>query len=256
MKTGLDESIAHAMEADVRLLPVLPELLADLRELGPSAGDVVDVLASVGVTPGATVLDLACGKGAVSVALAEQLGARVRGIDAFQPFLDAAQTLAMARGVAERCVFEQGDIRDVLGQGAQHDVVLLLSAGPVLGDYVRTVAGLRTLVRAGGYLVIEDGFQADDGAPDDTGDYTSHAETLRQLTAHGDLVVREVINSADQARRVNQRNTELISQRARLVKARHPALASLVDAYVERQRRETERLGTAVPCAIWVLRRS
>ncbi|MFO1078351.1 MAG: class I SAM-dependent methyltransferase [Planctomycetota bacterium] len=256
MKTNLDESVAHAMEADVRLLPVLPELLADLWEFGPSAREVADVLASLGVPRGATILDLACGKGAVSVALAEQLGASVRGIDAFQPFLDAAKALAVERGVADRCVFEQGDIRGVLGESAMHDVVVLLSVGPLHGDYVRTVAGLRTLVRAGGYLAIEDGFRADDGAPDDTGDYTNHAEMLRQLTAHGEIVVREVINSAAQARRVNQRNTELISQRARLVKERHPALASLVDAYVERQERETERLGTDVPCALWVLQRT
>jgi SAM-dependent methyltransferase len=37
MTLDLDESVAQAMEADVRLLPLLPELLTDLWELGPSA---------------------------------------------------------------------------------------------------------------------------------------------------------------------------------------------------------------------------
>lgn len=37
MNLDLDESVAQAMETDVRLLPLLPELLTDLWELGPSA---------------------------------------------------------------------------------------------------------------------------------------------------------------------------------------------------------------------------
>ncbi|MBA4388636.1 MAG: hypothetical protein C0404_11695 [Verrucomicrobia bacterium] len=100
MNPDLDESVAQAMEADVRLLPFLPELLADLWELGPAAEQVVAALESVGVGPDSTVLDLACGKGAVAVALAERLGVRVVGIDAFPPFLQAAQALAAERGVS------------------------------------------------------------------------------------------------------------------------------------------------------------
>jgi len=257
MTLDLDESVAQAMEADVRLLPLLPELLTDLWELGPSAEQVVAALASVGVGLDSTVLDLACGKGAVAVALAEQLGVRVEGIDAFQPFLQAAQALATDRGVSHRCRFEQGDIRNLLGQDKQFDVVLLLSVGPVLGNYEQTMAGLRSLVRAGGYIVIEDGFLADGVAhlPLAEG-YAGHMETLRQLTACRDVVVQEVICPSEQARSVNQRNASLIRQRAGLVRARHPAFEQLIDEYVARQERETEILGTDVLCAIWVLRRA
>jgi len=257
MTLDLDESVAHAMETDVRLLPVLPELLTDLWELGPSAEQVVAALESVGVGPDDTVLDLACGKGAVAVALAEHLGVRVEGIDAFPPFLQAARALATERGVSHRCRFEQGDIRHLLGQEAQYDVALLLSVGPVLGDYEQTMAGLRRLVRAGGYIVIEDGFLADGVAHVPLAEgYAGHSETLRRLTACGDVVAQEVICPTEQARSVNQRNTELIRQRARLVKARHPAFEQLIDDYVARQERETRMLGTDVLCAIWVLRRA
>ena len=257
MTLDLDKSVAHAMETDVRLLPLLPALLADLWELGPSAEQVVAVLESLGVQPDSAVLDLACGKGAVAVALAEQLGVRVDGIDAFQPFLLAARALAAARGVSPRCRFEQGDIRHLLGREAQYDVALLLSVGPVLGDYEQTIAGLRRLVRAGGYIVIEDGFLADGVAPQPWAEgYAAHSETLRQLTASRDVVIQEVICPAEQARSVNQRNTDLIRQRARLVRASHPAFEQLIDEYVARQERETQMLGRDVHCAIWVLRRA
>jgi len=257
MTLDVNESVAQAMETDVRLLPLLPELLSDLWELGPSAKQVVAALESVGVEPDSTVLDLACGKGAVAVALAEQLGVRVEGIDAFQPFLQAARALATERGVSHRCRFEQGDIRNLLGQEEQYDVALLLSVGPVLGDYEQTIAGLRRLVRAGGYIVIEDGFLADGVAhlPLAEG-YAGHSETLRRLTACGDVVAQEVICPTEQARSVNQRNTDLIRQRASVVRASHPAFEQLIDEYVARQERETQILGTDVLCAIWVLRRA
>jgi SAM-dependent methyltransferase len=257
MTLDVNESVAQAMETDVRLLPLLPELLSDLWELGPSAKQVVAALESVGVKPDSTVLDLACGKGAVAVALAEQLGVRVEGIDAFQPFLQAARALATERGVFHRCRFEQGDIRNLLGQKEQYDVALLLSVGPVLGDYEQTIAGLRRLVRAGGYIVIEDGFLADGVAhlPLAEG-YAGHSETLRRLTACGDVVAQEVICPMEQARSVNQRNTDLIRQRASVVRASHPAFEQLIDEYVARQERETQILGTDVLCAIWVLRRA
>ena len=97
MTLDLDESVAQAMEIDVRLLPLLPELLTDLSELGSSAEQVVSALESVGVNPESTVLDLACGKGAVAVALAQRLGVRVEGVDGFLPFLKAARSLTGLR---------------------------------------------------------------------------------------------------------------------------------------------------------------
>lgn len=244
------------MEADVRLLPVLPSLLTDLSELGPSPEQVVSALQAVGVEPESLVLDLGCGKGAVAVALAERLRLRVEGIDALPPFLQCARALARERGVASRCRFRKGDIRKLLGREGRYDAVLLLSVGSVAGGYERTIAGIRTLVRRGGHIVIEDGFLADGMAqPQGADGYAGRSETLRRLTACGDQLVREVQSSAEETRSLNERNTDLIRRRAQLVKASRPDLAGLIDEYVARQERETRLLGTDVICAVWVLRR-
>jgi SAM-dependent methyltransferase len=257
MTPDVDESVARAMEADVRLLPVLPELLVDLSELGPSPELIVSALEAVGVEPESLVLDLGCGKGAVAVALAERLDLRVEAIDAFPPFLRSARALAKERGVAARCRFRKGDIRELLGKEGPYDAVLLLSVGPVSGDYEQTIAGIRTLARKGGHIVIEDGFLANGLAPVPGADgYSSRSETLRRLTACGDELVRQVQSSAEETRSVNERNTDLIRRRAPLVKASRPDLTELIDEYVARQERETARLGTEVLCATWVLRRT
>jgi SAM-dependent methyltransferase len=256
MASDLEECVARIMEVDVRLLPVLPDLVADLWELGAAADRIVDALRAAGVEPGSRVLDLGCGKGAVAVALAERLDLRVKGIDALPPFLDAARALAAARGVSSRCVFRQGDIRRLLGKTGRYDAVLLLSLGPVAGDHRRTVGEVRRLVRPGGHLVIDDGFLAD-GVGRLPG-YEGHAdrsETLGRLTAFGDLLVREVVSSAEETRPVNERNTASIRRRARALKVAHPDLAGPIDEYVARQERETSLLGTDLTCALWVLRR-
>jgi len=256
MTPHLDEEVARTLDAEVHLLPVLAELLADLQELGTPTEHILSALGSAGVQPGAAVVDLGYGKGAVAVALAERLGLRVEGIDGFPPFVEAARVLAAERGVSSRCFFRQGDIRSVLGSKGRYDVVLLLSVGPVSGDHQKTVADLRRLVRPGGWMVIEDGFLADGVAQSPGWEaYADNSETLRRLTAFGDELIQEIVSSAEETRSVNERNTALIRRRAHRLKAAHPDLAGAIEEYLATQERETEILGTQVTCAVWVLRR-
>jgi ubiquinone/menaquinone biosynthesis C-methylase UbiE len=261
MKLGdVDGSIAHAMETDVRLLPLLPELLADIWELGTSSEDVIAALQSAGAESGSTALDLGCGKGAVAVALAERLGLGVEGVDAFAPFLESARGLAKDRGVSSKCVFREGDIRQILARGMEDeefDVVLLLSVGPLSGDHRKTVGDLRRLVRKGGLIVIDDGFLAGgvNELPHAEG-YAGYDETLRRLTAWGDELVHEIVSSVEDTRAVNETNTELIRKRALELERKNPVLAPLIDEYVARQEHETRVFGSDMVCATWVLRRA
>jgi ubiquinone/menaquinone biosynthesis C-methylase UbiE len=251
------ERVARAMEVDVRLLPLLPELLADLGGLGSRPHEIADALQAAGAPAGGTVLDLGCGKGAVAVTLAERFGARVVGVDAFPPFLEAARALAAERGVARLCAFREGDILEVLRGEASHDVALLVSVGPLLGDHRRTLEGLRRQVRPGGLVLIADGFLAEgvDALPGYEG-CASRDETLRQLAAFGDVLVREIVTPPVETRAENDRYTALIRGRAERLRRLHPDLAGLMDAYVARQEHEVEQIERGFVCATWVLRRA
>jgi SAM-dependent methyltransferase len=245
------------MEVDIHLLPLLPELLADLQGLGSRPDEIADALEAAGAPAGASVLDLGCGKGAVSVAVAERLGARVLGVDAFPPFLESAHALAAERGFAGRCTFREGDILEVLRGRASHDVVLLVSVGPLLGDHRRTLEGLRRQVRPGGLVVIADGFLAE--GVDDLPGYegcASRADTVAQLAAFGDVLVHELVTPPAETRATNDRYTALIRGRAERLRRRHPDLAPLLDAYVARQEHEVKQLERGFVCATWVLRRA
>ena len=84
-----DEMVAYALETHPALLPYLPELLADLEELGSDARAIIDVLGDLDLTASTTLVDLGCGKGAVAVKVAEDLNLKVIGIELFEPFIES-----------------------------------------------------------------------------------------------------------------------------------------------------------------------
>jgi 2-polyprenyl-3-methyl-5-hydroxy-6-metoxy-1,4-benzoquinol methylase len=64
---------------------------------------------------GKTVIDIGCGPGHYSVALAEQGAARVLGVDFAPGMIDIARRQAERANVTDRCTFTLGDFLDVTG---------------------------------------------------------------------------------------------------------------------------------------------
>jgi ubiquinone/menaquinone biosynthesis C-methylase UbiE len=254
----LEEQVATALETTPEVLPFLPELLADLDELGTETRDIVEVLRPLGLPPGARVLDLGCGKGTVALALAGELGLRVLGVDGFAPFVEEAKRRAEERGLSGPCEFRQGDLREVVGEVGGVDVVMLLAVGRVLGDAAETVGALRRCVRPGGYVVINDGFVAEGVALDSSRDLAGYAhleETRRRMQSHGDRLVRELLPSLEETDAYNASNTEVIRRRAEAIAGRHPEVAERVRGFVAEQERQSRLLTTDLLNALWLLQR-
>jgi cyclopropane fatty-acyl-phospholipid synthase-like methyltransferase len=147
-----DEMVAYALEAPTALLRYLPELLADLEELGGDAEAIAGVLDDLNPTLSTTVVDLGCGKGAVAVKVAENLNLKVFGIDLFEPFVESCKELAESRGVSELCHFIHGDILKLAGKLKPFDIAIYAALGDVLGALDQTVSVIRMYVKAGGYI--------------------------------------------------------------------------------------------------------
>jgi 2-polyprenyl-3-methyl-5-hydroxy-6-metoxy-1,4-benzoquinol methylase len=64
---------------------------------------------------GRTVIDIGCGPGHYSVALAAAGAARVLGVDFASGMIDIAKKRAEGAGVADRCTFTLGDFLEVTG---------------------------------------------------------------------------------------------------------------------------------------------
>lgn len=142
-RQSLEESVAQAMDGEgPEIVPYLPYILQDAWELGTLPGTVIDLVRRhLTDWVRLRVLDLGCGKGAVSVRLARELGCRCLGIDALEEFISVAREKAAAFGVRRRCRFEVGDIRDRIHDLGRFDVIVLGAIGPVFGGHRATLRG-------------------------------------------------------------------------------------------------------------------
>jgi 2-polyprenyl-3-methyl-5-hydroxy-6-metoxy-1,4-benzoquinol methylase len=259
MNERQQREIAESFDATPELLPFIPELLADLWALGSSLDVIVELLRPLGLPAEATrVLDLGCGKGAVSLALARGFGFQALGVDFFEPFIQEARRRGEEMGVSSRCRFVCADMRDALGEARDFDVVIYASIGRALGRLDECVAELRQCVYGGGYMLIDDVFLISlDKVESPWYEHcANHEDTLRQLTAHGDALLREVIIPAADVRALNRQATERIGRRAEKLAKLHPAAADSIFWYVEKQERASEIMETTATSAVWLLQRA
>ncbi len=249
--------VAENLDTDPELLPYLDELLADLDELGCNLERIVEALRGLQLPKGSRALDLACGKGAVSLALAERLGCEVEGVDLFAPFIARARALAERRGLESRCRFRAVDMRQALDRARALDVVIYSAVG-ALGAHDQAVARMRQAVRPGGLIVIDDGYldRADAIGSEGFAHYSTLAVTRARLTAHGDRLVHETLLRDEDRGPEQSEETELIRQRARAIAAREPEAAALVNRFVAQQEEECAFLDAHFISALWILERA
>ncbi len=107
---SLEESVTTAMDgSDIRIFPYLPYILQDLWELGTIPDTMIKLIKKHFTNySNQKVLDLGCGKGAVSVKLSQQLKCSCYGIDAIEDFITFAQQKANVYNVDQLCKFEVG----------------------------------------------------------------------------------------------------------------------------------------------------
>jgi cyclopropane fatty-acyl-phospholipid synthase-like methyltransferase len=202
-------------------------------------------------------LDLACGKGAVGIRLAQDLGFRVLGVDLFEPFVREARERAKRQGLDDLCEFRVADARNVLMGEDEFDVVIWAALGGALGSFDRCVGQLRQVVHPNGYIVIDDGFLVSENPIARTGyeHYTSQQETRRQLTKHGDELLQETLIPRSEVEACNRRNNRLIEARATELAGRFPEHAERLAGYVSSQTAECETLERSIVAAVWLVQR-
>lgn len=108
--------------------------------------------------PGEHVLEIGCGSGAVTRALAERIApsGKVVGLDACAPLLPIARGTASEAGLGELIEFRDGDCRDLPFSDASFDVTLAVTT---LSHVPNAELALREMVRVtrpGGRLGIFD----------------------------------------------------------------------------------------------------
>jgi SAM-dependent methyltransferase len=248
--------IASYFHVDPEIVSFIPELLADFDELGSFPETIVALLRDAWSTDETgCVLDLGCGFGAVTRAIAREFQCQVTGVDMLEAFVAEADRRAKAAGLGHLCHFRCDDIRNFLASDHSFDVALLLSVGDALGPMDETVGRMRRAVRPNGCMVIDDGFALDDEPRTFPGyEYLETRERLiTQLTSHGDELIREVTVPLDEVREQNRIYTERIAGRVRRLSAEHPEHREAFERYLDREREECALLENHVVCATWLI---
>jgi SAM-dependent methyltransferase len=109
--------------------------------------------------PDVRVLDIACGSGGPSLALADRIGCRLTGLDVEAAGIAHAQAQAAARGLSNRATFAVFDCGARLPfEDGTFDAVLCIDAISHLSGRLRTLSDWARLLTRGGRLVFTDNF--------------------------------------------------------------------------------------------------
>jgi SAM-dependent methyltransferase len=133
----------------------------------PLTVEKLDLLGRViGLTPGMTFLDLACGSGEMLCTWSRDHGITGVGVDLNASFLDSARARAIELGVTDLVSFTNQDAAGYVSQ-TPVDVAACVGATWIGGGVAGTVELLERSLRAGGMLLLGEPFWRQD-PPDQT----------------------------------------------------------------------------------------
>lgn len=107
----------------------------------------------LGLPTGARVLEVGCGAGLTSVALAQR-GLAVEAIDSTQTMTDLTRREAETAGLAGRLNARVGDVHNIEFASESFDLVMAVGVIPWLHSPSRGVDEMARVLRPGGYLLL------------------------------------------------------------------------------------------------------
>jgi ubiquinone/menaquinone biosynthesis C-methylase UbiE len=250
----LEESVVTAMDgSDKELFQFLPYILQDLWEIGTDPKIVIRLISRYfNNHADLKILDLGCGKGAVSVKVSKALGCRCYGIDAIPAFIEHARQKADEFKVSHLCRFETGDIREIIKELTGYDVIILGAIGPVFGDYYTTLTTLEKCISKNGIFIIDDGYIDDDSN-------FSHplmlkkSTILQQIEEAGTELVESDISDSEDIKNSDDQIFENLKKRCQELIEKYPDKRTLFLNYIQKQEIENDVLENKVTGATMVI---
>jgi len=245
---SLEESIVTAMDGtDKEIFPYLPYILQDFWEIGSSPTEMIFLIEKYKTDyTKLQVLDLGCGKGAVSIKIAEKLKCQCRGIDGIREFIEEAKKKALEYKVDKFCIFEQADIRESIKNLPRFDVIILGAIGQVFGDYYETLTQIKPCLNKNGIILIDDSYI------EDSSTFTHPAlfkkkELLNQISRAGMELIDELFTCGqNEIMEEHIEELDFIKLRCNELIKRHPEKQLLFQNYIKSQQEEYNNLDTKI----------
>jgi SAM-dependent methyltransferase len=256
---SLEMRVVRSLDGDdVKLFEFLPYLLQDLAEMGTDSNLVGELLKRNGLPIytklNAQALDVGCGKGAVSLMLAKELGYSVTGIDAVPGFIKEANArLKQESSVLAKCTFIIGDVVEHIQRYTNMDLVILGAIGPIVfGGFSETLRKSLQVLKPGGYIILDDAYFPDHKR---SKYYLPKSEFQKQIKQSGLQIVDELILDTDFVRQTNKRFFSAIKKRTTELIIQYPEKTKILNKYLEKQLAENNALEDELVCTIALLKK-
>ncbi len=258
MNDETQQSAANSPEVEKKILPYISYLLQDLWALGSSVDQIPDLVSALPLSSDTVkVLDLGCGKGAVSVQIASNFGFDVAGIDVMPEFLEYTYKKSSEYQVSGLCTFIEQDILTYVTDKQNFNIVILASLGGILGNNKNTIGKMRTQIRPGGYIIIDDGYLKKNELLNRKGykHYQNYEKTVEELTMFNDRLLSE-IPTAEASLKINNEYLKVIENRSIELIDQYPELEKDLNNYMHLQREECDILNIKIEGMIRVLKKT
>jgi len=244
---SIEECVVIAMDgSDKELFPFLPYILQDIWEIGADPNAIIKLIKKNGNNyTELKVLDLGCGKGAVSVTVSKTLGCTCYGIDAIPEFVEFAQQKATEYKVNHLCIFETGDIREKVKDLSGYDVVILGAIGPIFGDYFSTLSTLTKCINENGFFIIDDAYIDDNSVFSHPLMYKK-SDILQQIEKAGMELVENDIMNRDNIVDSDDYIFDNLKERCQELIEKYPNKKNLFLDYIRKQEIENDVLENIV----------
>ena len=259
MDKETEEILAKSLTAETtELLEYIPYLLQDFWEIGSSPEDIeAAIRKNIKNYCKFRVLDLACGKGAVSVKLAKNLGIHVKGIDIIKEFIEFAKEKSKEYGVSHLCEFTVEDINKSVFSETGYDIVIFGAVGNVLGSPQETLEKLKNTIKQGGFMVLDEAYliNSSEDIKYKNYEYITRDEWLKIFEESGLKLTMEIIPDKEEITDSNDQDMDFIEKRAEELKEKFPEKSSIFDGYVQSQQNECEDLEGNIEGVTWLLQK-
>ncbi len=253
---SVEECVVIAMDgSDAELFPFLPYILQDIWEIGSDPEAIIKIIGRhFNSYDNLKILDLGCGKGAVSIKVAQQFNCKCYGIDAIPEFVVYAQKKSIEYNVGHLCEFVVGDMREIIKDFKAYDIIILGAIGPVFGNYYSTLATLSKHLNDTGLFIIDDGYI------ENNSDYThplmlKKLDLLNQISSAGMILIEDDIIESKNIKDSDDRVFDNLKIRCMELIEKYPEKKDLFENYLKNQEKENDVLENKVVCTTMVIKR-
>ncbi len=256
MIDNLKNCVANSLDGyNPEIFPFLPYILQDILEIGTDPEVMLELILEFVKIENPKILDVCCGKGVVSIKIAKEINAQIKGIDAVPQFIDEAEKYAKLHNVEAKCNFVVGDVRMLIASEKDYDIVVLGAIGNVLGVLKETLSKVSEILKPGGYVLLDDGFLPDKSALNYNrchreSEFYEHIKSARFFITKEIIFNEQQINSSDMV------IFDGIVKRSKELMNKYPEKKELFQEYIKNQEFENYMHEKELVTGIWLLQKN